>query len=534
MSASSPRFASDREWTATVACRPFPSGIASSLAIMLAFVIVLLCGLPLSAAEDRFTFWYENVLGTSLEIQVQTTELAAAESVEQQVLVEIDRLNAVFSSYTEDSEFSRWQTTRNRAVPVSPELFELLTACNTWQQRSAGVFQPGVQSLTDLWQSAARRGTLPTADELSSTVQRVQAVHWKLDAEHKTAERLGDVPLSLNAIAKGAILEAACRSAWQQRTATVRGISVMIGGDVCVLGDLSRDVAIADPQRDAENALPLTTVRLTNRCLATSGGYRRGVQIGDQWYSHLLDPRTGMPVKHVTTASVIAPRAADADALATIFCILLPSESAALAETLPDVDYFLLTSSGERHSSRGWQKLERQLVEPVTVAVVQAADPVLGELTVDFELSTPEGGRYRRPYVAIWLENADEFPVRTALLWMQTMQPGPRWHRELLRWYRHDAVRRLHDKRDLIGTISGATRGPGKYKAVFDGKNDAGQPLPPGEYTLFIEVTREHGTYQLIRKRLTLGSEPIAKMNLPGNVEVKSAAYEYRFPQPAR
>jgi hypothetical protein len=157
------------------------------------------------------------------------------------------------------------------------------------------------------------------------------------------------------------------------------------------------------------------------------------------------------------------------------------------------------------------------------------ASPVnLLELAVKFELNRPEGKQYRRPYVAIWLEDADEFPVKTAVLWMQTKQPGPRWHRDLLRWYRNDGVRKLADQTDLIGTISSATRNAGEYKAVFDGRDDAGKPLPSGKYTLFIEVAREHGTYQIIRHKLDLGQEPIAETKLKANVEIKAASVEYR------
>ena len=61
----------------------------------------------------------------------------------------------------------------------------------------------------------------------------------------------------------------------------------------------------------------------------------------------------------------------------------------------------------------------------------------------------------------------------------------------------------------------------------WDGKDDLGKPLPPGNYTVFIETAREHGTRQLIRARVTLGAEPFTQ-TLPGNIEIKSATLEYR------
>ncbi len=146
-------------------------------------------------------------------------------------------------------------------------------------------------------------------------------------------------------------------------------------------------------------------------------------------------------------------------------------------------------------------------------------------LHVWFKLDRPEGSRYRRPYLAVWLEDEEGFPVKTATLWIQTEQPGPRWHRDLTRWYRNDRMRKIVEKTDLIDGISGATRGPGEYETHFDGTDNAGKPLPTGTYTLCLEVAREHGTYQLIRQRLEWGDTGIEKTDLKGNLEISQAAF---------
>ena len=110
---------------------------------------------------------------------------------------------------------------------------------------------------------------------------------------------------------------------------------------------------------------------------------------------------------------------------------------------------------------------------------------------------------------------------------MQTEQPGPRWHRDLTRWYRYDRLRKVVEEKDLIDTIAGATRGPGEYQARFDGTDNLGKSLPHGQYTLYIEVAREHGTYQLIRQPVELTAKPIDEQKLKDNVEVSQAAFYY-------
>ena len=114
-------------------------------------------------------------------------------------------------------------------------------------------------------------------------------------------------------------------------------------------------ISIANPQADAENDEPLARLLVSNRAVATSGNYRRGVTIGGRWYSHIVDPRTAQPVNHILSATVIAPSATDAGALATAFNVLTPAESLRLAASMPGVECLLITNDGQRLASPGWR-----------------------------------------------------------------------------------------------------------------------------------------------------------------------------------
>jgi FAD:protein FMN transferase len=148
------------------------------------------------------------------------------------------------------------------------------------------------------------------------------------------------------------------------------------------------------------------------------------------------------------------------------------------------------------------------------------------ELAVNFEINLPEGRRILRPYVAVWIEDKDGYSVRTLTLWFQ-LGRGVRWLNSLRRWLQKERQRQLADSGDLSNTVSSATRPAGKYQVVWNGHDDKNKPVAQGTYTLYIEAAREHGTYQLIRKELTLGSQPL-KGDLEGNLEIKSASFEYR------
>jgi len=512
------------------------------LAIRLALMCAVAAAAPVAARAETFPFYREHVLGTSLEVQIDADDRAAAEAAEAAVVAEIDRLAKIFSNYDRESELSRWESRAGEPVALSSELVDVLRMSEGWRQASRGAFNPAVESLTQLWRGAEKTGVVPGDAELRRIVRQIETPQWALDEAAGRVRRTGTLPLTFNAIAKGHIVDLA--SARGHKSQGVRGLLVSIGGDMRVRGSMVRRISIADPRNDAVNAAPLQAVFLTRGGLATSGNYRRGFEVAKTWYSHILDPRTGRPAEGVASATVVAATSAEADALATICNVLPVRESLTLVESVSGAECLIVETGGAIHESAGWADLQKpglyrlaeraaQFVAAESDDKTPAAQPELLELEVKFQLAKPEGAGYRRPYVAVWLEDADEFPVKTALLWMTTKQPGPRWHRDLIRWYRNDRARKLADDTDLIGTISGATRGPGDYKAVFDGLDDAGKPLKAGKYTLYVEVAREHGTYQLIRQPLTLGADPIAATKLKGNVEVESASYEYRAAPPA-
>jgi FAD:protein FMN transferase len=384
---------------------------------------------------------------------------------------------------------------------------------------------------------------------------------WKLDPAGRTAERLTDCPLILNAIAKGYIVDRACEAALDA-TRGIRGLLLNVGGEMRVCGSEPRLIAIAEPRAGSETTEPVAYVEVQDRAVSTSGNYHRGVRINGKWYSHIFDPRTGLAAAAIASATVIAPRSADADALATICNVLEPSESLRLAQSVPGVECLIITTDGRVSRSAGWDRFERTRPLPVAFAEVpkQAPSPAPRpdepdkaekekphapagsswgeeyELLINFEINSPDGGgrRYRRPYVAVWVEDKNGACVRNLALWISFGGAGPfQWLPDLKRWYRSDQARRLTDKTDMVQTISQSTRAPGKYSLIWDGKDDHGKLVENGEYTIFIDAAREHGTYQNIRKQVTLAQKPFAE-ELKGNVEIKSASIEYRRKPPPK
>ncbi len=463
---------------------------------------------------------FENVLGTSLEIKIHAGSEKQATAAEAAAMKEIERMGKILSAYDANSEFSKWMRTSQEATHVSPELFEVLNLFDQWRTKSGGALDASAQVINKLWKEAAAKQIIPTQEEIDRAVLEVKQSHWKLDAATQTATHLSNAPLMLNSFAKSYIIKHAANAAMAINN--VNSVVVNIGGDIVVAGDQSEPVQVSDPKADAENDAPLDKLLINNKAIATSGNYRRGEQINGKWYSHIIDPRTGQPAGGVISATVVSPNATDAGALATAMNVLTPEESAKLAATVPGTEYMLITKDGERFESKGWKAMETPMPGKEKPSVTSADQWNTDyELVVNLELAQLQGFA-RRPYVAIWVEDKDKNPIRNISLWYQK----ERYLHELRLWYRTNYTKMMADGNN-IGSMSSATRSAGKYSVKWDGKDDKGNYAKPGPYTVYIEVAREHGTYQLITQEMNFTGTP-KQITLPGNVEVASASLDYR------
>jgi len=471
-----------------------------------------------------FVFDYENVLGTSYEIKVLTNRSEIAKNAENLAMAEIDRLNLILSGYDSKSEFSRWSMGPKTPVLVSPELFEVLGLFDNWKSRTHGALDASAEKIVKLWKAAGQKNKEPSAEELAEAVKAVQGDHWRLDPVAHTALRLDDVPIRLNSFAKSYIIEKACEKV--MKVEGVSGVVMNIGGDIVVMGNHTEPINIANPKSDAENDAPLSRVKVFQGAIATSGNYRRGELINGVWHSHIVDPRNGMPSDQILSATVIAPKASDAGALATSFNVLSPDQSRELASQIPGVEYLIITREGKRFESQGWKSRELELPElkkenkSNALAGDKTWDPKY-ELVLNLELAEIEGIRVHRPFVAVWLVDKNKKPVRNIALWYNK----PKYLHDMHAWY--DAYyNQFSEANNPISSTTSATRSPGKYKIKWDGKDDKGEWVKLGTYTLMVEVAREHGTYQLMSQEFDF-TKKIKPVTLSPNTEVSSASIEY-------
>ena len=148
-----------------------------------------------------------------------------------------------------------------------------------------------------------------------------------------------------------------------------------------------------------------------------------------------------------------------------------------------------------------WSKALIALSLLPTFSMAQSL-PESAKLDVQFELPKIDTTMYARPYVAIWVEDSSRKSVKTIELWVGKDE----WLKDLRSWWRK--VGRYD--RELVDAVTSATRPAGQYRFVWDGKSDSGEKLEQGEYTIHIEVVREHGGRNYLRQKVMLGSENVS------------------------
>lgn len=460
---------------------------------------------------------YENVLGTSLEIKTFVFAEKQATIAEQVVLNEIERLSKILSGYDANSEFSKWMQTQNQAIKVSKELFTVLNLFDQWRARTNGALDPAAEIVNRVWKEAAAKSELPSQEILHQAIADVKQVHWILDEKNQTATHISTAPIKLNSFAKSYIIQSAVNAA--MNAASLNGIIVNIGGDMMISGNINEKVWISNPKADAENDAPIDQLMIQGKAIATSGNYRRGEMINGVWYSHIVDPRTALPASDVISATVITNDATDAGALATAFNVLKPAESIALAERMNNVDFLIITRTGERIESKNWKNLVT--VAPATKIVATQKDWTK-EIVIGLELA-PQQGYAKRPFAAVWIEDKDNKTVKTIALWYNK----GRWLPDLRDWYRKNGNSLSADPSTFV-SITSSTRSPGKYTLKWDGKDDKGTTLKPGKYTVHIEVAREHGGYDLLEQEINCANAD-QQFTLKGNSEVGSFNLAYKI-----
>jgi thiamine biosynthesis lipoprotein len=305
------------------------------------------------------------VMGTFARVVVVAPNKKTARRCIKAAFAEINNVDQLMSDYKKDSEISQLNRDAfKQAVKVSKPTYEVLQKAVRFSRLSEGAFDVTVGPMVQLWRAAAGANSLPTETELQQARSRVGYEKLILDSNETTVRFSVDgMKLDFGGIAKGYAIDKAVEAMKEQGAL---GAMVDIGGDIRCFGKPSKGkkqwlIGVQDPTKAREGLDPgtsLLVLKLTDAAIATSGDYRRFTLIEGQKYSHIISRTTAAGAEGLSSVTIIAKRALDADALATAVTIMGPEKGLALIEKLPQTEAILITSSPEKKfiKTRGAEK----------------------------------------------------------------------------------------------------------------------------------------------------------------------------------
>lgn len=287
-------------------------------------------------------------LGTNVNLTVFHDNKKTAEKAMNAAFAELNRVEDVLSLYRPESQLSQLNKT-GQLEGAHPYLKEVLERALRLSEQTNGAFDVTVQPLYTLHAASAAQGGTPDPKSLEETLKRIGWKKVQMDEDSITLNGHG-TELTLNGIAQGFAADAV------GRVLKEHGIShaLIDTGEIGTVGTHAQketwDIGIKHPRKTGGY---LALAALDGRCLATSGDYE--TRFGEGYENHhILDPRSGRSPQEISSVSVAAPTAMEADALSTALFLTGVENGMKMIESLPEVDALFVSKSGKMTQTAGF------------------------------------------------------------------------------------------------------------------------------------------------------------------------------------
>lgn len=254
-------------------------------------------------------------MGTPCEIQLFGARRNPAQRVAERVIADIARLESRYSRYREDSFLSAINRCAElrESIRVDEETAGLLDYAASCFEQSDGLFDITSGILRKAWDF--RSGKLPEPGRIEPLLDKVgwHRLHW--------ARPLLEFPVAGMEIDFGGVVKeyAVDRAVTICLEAGAKHGLINLGGDIKILGPRPDGekwrVGIRNPGTRGKS---VKTLLLDRGAVASSGDYERCIDLNGIRYGHILNPKTGWPVRKMASVTVIGEICLVAGSAATI------------------------------------------------------------------------------------------------------------------------------------------------------------------------------------------------------------------------
>ena len=323
----------------------FASCVAVTVAIL--FFINTACGNSLERATST-----RLAMGTTVAIIILHEPDIDDEKIMNDAFDEIKRLSNIMSHYREDSEVSRLNR-EGILENADPQLLEVVERALEYNKLTKGTFDITILPVIELFRDRFKENKIPRDKEIKEVLELVGSDKLEVSGRSIKLKKKG-MKITLDGLAKGYIVDMASKVLLENG---IKNYLINAGGDIKTAG-LREDgkpwkVAIQDPAKKNDH---LDVIELTDSSVATSGNYENYFD-AEKIFHHIANPKTGFSPVLNSSASIIAPTAIEADALATSLMVMTPDYGIPFINSLAGREVLIITREGKLIKSSGWKSL---------------------------------------------------------------------------------------------------------------------------------------------------------------------------------
>lgn len=262
------------------------------------------------------------IFGTTARIKLwHTPKSDAANKSLRKVKSYLQQLNNTINVFDPESELSRLNATAyEQPFECSDMLWEILQAARKAYYQTDGNFDVTVGPLIDLWGFYDERDQWPSEEEIEKAANKTGLDKVKFDHEQQSVRfTLPEMSIDLGGIAKGYAID---KTGEILKKHGIRYALIEIGGEILTLEHPEESqgyrIGIRNP-KDRKHYL--AEIKTENKGIATSGDYENYREFNGRIVSHIINPKTGMPVENILSVTVIAPTCLEAEIQATSLAV---------------------------------------------------------------------------------------------------------------------------------------------------------------------------------------------------------------------
>jgi len=261
-------------------------------------------------------------LGTIVQVDVCTSlgGIKKARHAIQKVWQRIDEINLRMNVYSEESDVAKINKSYPSPIKIHQDTYLLLDDAKKYSVLTGGAFDITVGPLVLLWKKASRVEIMPSEMEIQEAKEKIGSHRFELLDKNTVVMLHPGTRIDLSAVAKGYAVDQAAEIL---RNNGINNFLINAGGNIFAQGkNCQKKLWSVGVQNPIESKMLVDRIDLENLGVATSGDYQQHFVIEDEQYSHVIDPRSGYPVRLVTSATVVAKTAQEADAFSTALCVM--------------------------------------------------------------------------------------------------------------------------------------------------------------------------------------------------------------------